>query len=83
MPITRPGRQRAFRSDIEPEILAPAANERRHGQRGEEAEHDGRNAGENFQNRLGPGAHAARGVFGQVDGREQAERAGHADGDET
>ena len=54
----------------------------RDGQGGEEAEHHGRHAGEDLEDRLGDGAEARRGVLGHVDRREQADRAGDQHGDQ-
>ena len=70
------GGERALRGDGEPERLAEVADDRRHGQRGEVAVDHGRHAGEDLEQRLGHGAHARRGILGQVDRAHQAERDG-------
>ena len=53
MPMTRPAASALSEATSRPERLAPAADERRHRQGGEEAEHHGRDAGQDLQDRLG------------------------------
>ncbi len=59
---------------LQPDRAAEVADERRHGQRGEEAVDDGRHAGQDLQDRLGRGAELVGRVLGEVDRGQQAER---------
>ena len=59
MPMTRPAASALSEATLRPSDFAPAADQRRDGQRGEEAEHHGRNAGQDFEDRLGEGAERA------------------------
>ena len=49
MPMTRPAASADSEATVRPIDFAAAADERRHGERGEEAEHHGRHAGQNFE----------------------------------
>ena len=71
------GRKRAFRGDGEPQVHTQVAQARRQDERREEPVHDGRNPGEDFEQRLDHGANPGMGVLREIDGRHQADRAGH------
>ena len=59
MPMTRPGGERALRGDVEPERSRHSRAARADGERREEAVDDRRNAREDLEQRLGPGAERA------------------------
>ena len=82
MPMTRPAASALSDATSRPKDSPHAADERRHRERGEEAQHDRGNAGQRLQDRLEDRPHPRAGILGQIDRREQAERAGHAHGDE-
>ena len=73
-------RQHAGRRDAEPDRGAKVADERPEGDEREEAVDDGRDAGQDFQQRLDDRAHVPAGVLRHVDRREQSDRNGNRAG---
>ena len=76
IPITMPAASALSDATLRPSASPSGADPGREAERGEKAEHDGRDAGEDFQDRLGEAAEARRRVLRHVDGGEQADRPG-------
>ena len=76
MPITSPAASADSEATSVPSIRPSEREGRGDGQRREEAEHHRRDAGQDLQHRLDPGAERRRGIFRHVDCGEQADRAG-------
>ena len=77
MPITTPAASADSAEIVQAQRLARVADEGRDRQGREEAEHDGGDAGQHFEDRLEDRPHGGRGIFGHVD-RGEAGRSGPA-----
>ena len=82
MPMTRPAASADSEATAKPEGFTGVADEGGNREGGEEAEHHGGHARQDFKHRLQDAAHAPAGILRHVDGREQAKRPGNSDSDE-